>query len=43
MSDLNRDPVIDWQIKLIGYGYVLLGLVIPASIGTTAHFLIFLS
>lgn len=33
MSDLNRDPVIEWQIKLIGYGYVLLGLVAPAAIG----------
>jgi stearoyl-CoA desaturase (delta-9 desaturase) len=33
MSDLNRDPVVDWQIKLIGYGYVFLGLIMPAAIG----------
>jgi len=32
-SDLYEDPVVWWQIKFLPYGYVLLGLVLPAMVG----------
>jgi len=33
ISDLKEDPVVEWQLKWIGYGYVFLGLILPASLG----------
>jgi stearoyl-CoA desaturase (delta-9 desaturase) len=33
MSDLSKDPVANWQSSMIGYPYVVMGLMLPSFIG----------
>jgi len=33
ISDLKHDPVVDWQLRYIGWGYVIVGALVPIAIG----------